>query len=336
MSRQANPTTVGIFVLIALFLGMGTVLYVGSAKLFRAEETFLVYFGESVNGLTVGAPVKFKGVPIGEVRDIRIAYNQERAGGVSYVPVFIEVDLNKVGKGLDDSIQIDFEDWARFTEEVRKGLRAKLQLASFITGQLYVELDYFAEAGTRYRLMQVKTEFKEIPSVPSVMAEFGATTSDMLAQIASINVKEINDHLVSLLERLDTAVQVIDFEAWNAAVVDTAESVQKTLKDLQVEETMIQVQETLVAVESLAAKLDHSMDPVFTDYHRVVSELSTTLERTNRVLANVEGMTDEESHLQREFVDALQSLQNASQAAEELFLYLNRNPKALITGRERP
>ena len=68
LKRLNNPTLVGLFVLASAFLAMGTVIFVASMKLFRAEATVLVYFDESVNGLSIGSPVKFKGVPIGRNR----------------------------------------------------------------------------------------------------------------------------------------------------------------------------------------------------------------------------------------------------------------------------
>ncbi len=336
MSRPANPTLVGIFALVAAFLGMGTIIFVASGKLFRAEETILVYFGESVNGLAVGSPVKFKGVPIGEVKDIRMSYNQIPDRETSYVPVFINLNLTKMGKKSDSIPTLEVINPATFKEELRSGLRAKLNLLSFITGQLYVEFDYFDPPGTPYILRQLGDEYKEIPSVPSDMEELGATASDILAKFASVDIKKMNDRILSLLNRLDTIAGRFDIDGVNSAFVDTAESVQVTLEALNLETTMPEIRETIASLNTLVTRLDGAIDPAVENYHETLDNIADTLKRGNRVLDNFEDLTSPDGSLRREFLNTLEELQEASQAAEELLSYLERNPRALITGRKNP
>jgi len=61
MGRRVNPTLVGAFVLGAIALAVIGVAVFGSGRLFRRTEAFVLYFDSSVNGLRIGAPVKFKG-----------------------------------------------------------------------------------------------------------------------------------------------------------------------------------------------------------------------------------------------------------------------------------
>jgi paraquat-inducible protein B len=336
MSRPANPTLVGIFALVATFLGMGTIIFVASGKLFRAEETILVYFGESVNGLSIGSPVKFKGVPIGEVKDIRMSYNQIQDPGTAYIPVFINLNLSKMGRKSDFIPTMSVFDPQFFEDEIRSGLRAKLNLLSFITGQLYVELDYFDEPNTHYVLRQLEPEYKEIPSLPSDMEELGATAFDILAQFHTVDIKQMNDRILSLLERLDIIAAKFDIDGLNSAVVDTADSVQTTLEALDLQGTMPEIRTTIASLNALVTRLDAAIDPAVENYHETLDSISDTLDRGNRVLANVEIATSADSTLRREFLDTLEALQDASQAAEELLYYLERNPKAVISGRKNP
>lgn len=336
MSRPANPTVVGIFALVAAFLGMGTIIFVASGRLFRAEETILIYFGESVNGLTVGSPVKFKGVPIGEVKDIRMSYNQIPDRGTSYIPVFVNLNLSKMGRKSDELLGMDELDPELFEQELRSGLRAKLNLLSFITGQLYVELDYFDEPNSHYVLRQLDPEYKEIPSLPSDMEELGATATDILAQFATVDIKQMNDRILSLLERLDTIAGQFDIEGLNSAINDTADSVQSTLAALDIEGSMPEIRTTIASLNELVTRLSAAIDPAVENYHETLDNISETLERGNRVLDNVDYLTSSDSSLRRELLDTLEALQDASQAAEELLSYLERNPRAVLTGRKRP
>ncbi|MEX0330424.1 MAG: MlaD family protein [Puniceicoccaceae bacterium] len=336
MKRLSNATLVGIFVLVAAFLGIATIIYVGSSRLFKAEEDFIVYFGESVNGLTVGAPVKFKGVPIGQVRDIRITYKQRLTRGDSYIPVFFSIDLKKVGRKLDQNLAIDLIDPLKFEEEIRNGLRAKLQLESFLTGLLYIELDYYENPGIPSRWLQMDEDLKEIPSLPSDMAEFGAKTTDILGHLASLDVEGISNRLVRILERLDTVMHEIDFKGMNSSVVDTTATLRDALEELQLDQTVPALRETLLSLKSVADKLEGAIDPAVADYQAVMKDVSGTLQRSNEVLNNLEELTSVDSRTRRELVKTLEALQRASQSAEELLAYLERNPRALISGRAQP
>ncbi|MEX0326419.1 MAG: MlaD family protein [Puniceicoccaceae bacterium] len=336
MKRLSNATLVGIFVLVAAFLGIATIIYVGSSRLFKSEEDFIVYFGESVNGLTVGAPVKFKGVPIGQVRDIRITYKQRLTRGDSYIPVFFSIDLKKVGRKLDQNLAIDLIDPLKFEEEIRNGLRAKLQLESFLTGLLYIELDYYENPGIPSRWLQMDEDLKEIPSLPSDMAEFGAKTTDILGHLASLDVEGISNRLVRILERLDTVMHEIDFKGMNRSVVDTTATLRDALEELQLDQTVPALRETLLSLKTVADKLEGAIDPAVADYQAVMKDVSGTLQRSNDVLDNLEELTSVDSRTRRELVKTLEALQRASQSAEELLAYLERNPRALISGRAQP
>lgn len=320
----------------AAFLGMSTIIFVASMKLFRAEETLLVYFDESVNGLSVGAAVKYKGVPIGKVKSIMISYNQPDSIGDSFIPVFLEIDLTKVGRKLDGGITINFDDPVQTEQIISDGIRAKLQLASFITGQLYVELDYFVEPESSYKLIQIYPEYLEIPSVPSDMKEFGTTATDIMAQFASLNIKGIGDQFSSLLEKLDNLVVELEVSEMSNAVVNTADSLRDTLASMQLDVTMAEFRNTLSSLNSAAVKLETVIDPAVDNYHETLDNINDTLLSGNHVLENLDELTRTDGNLQHELLDTLDALKQAARSAEELMSYLERNPKALLSGREQP
>ena len=70
MSTKANPTLIGVFVLGAIVIAIGAVVFFGSADLFAKKQTYVSYFTQSISGLSVGSNVKFKGVNIGKVTQI--------------------------------------------------------------------------------------------------------------------------------------------------------------------------------------------------------------------------------------------------------------------------
>ena len=72
MNRRVSPTLIGAFVLGAVMLAVIAVVLIGSGHFLRRTSPFVLYFSGSVNGLRLGAPVKFRGVEIGSVQDIRL------------------------------------------------------------------------------------------------------------------------------------------------------------------------------------------------------------------------------------------------------------------------
>lgn len=337
MSRSANPARIGLFVLVGTFLAVATVIYVGSVRLFASDPTFLLYFKESVNGLTVGSPVKFKGVTIGNVSEIRLSYNQDRSVEGSQIPVFIKINEDKVRVEGNGAGQVDLTRWSDFSEEIRRGLRGRLQLESFITGQLFIELDYFARPGEPYRIVQKNVEYREIPTSPSVMAEIGSSAAEVLAQIGALDVQGINERVMTLLDRLNTTIEQMEPEQWNASIVQVGDSVERALAEVDLKPTVDRLNLVLDDLHRLTQTLDQSLDPALSDYHRIVEELSATLRRSQVVMGNLEQLTSPGAQLQQELSAAFSEIRWAARSARELMNYLERNPQSLLSGRaERP
>lgn len=333
MSRPANPARIGLFVLVGTLLAAATVLYVGSVRILAQDETFVLYFGESVNGLSVGSPVKFKGVRIGSVSDIRLSFNQNPEVEGAFIPVLVKIDEGRVRSDFQHPSQFSLFDDAEFEAQVQRGLRGRLQLESFITGQLFVELDYYEDPGQPFRRVQHEPRFKEIPTQPSVMTELGSSTADVLATVATIDFLEISQQLTLLLRNLNNTVHALEPERWSVSLTSIGTHLDRILTDVEVKPTMDRLNEVLDDFQALTRHLDTSIDPVLTDYHQLAAQLSDTLERSNQVIANLDALTAPEAELQYELRATLAEFHRAARSARELLDYLERNPRALLTGR---
>ncbi len=93
MSKQANKTMIGVFVLGAIGLALVAVVLLGSGKFFTKTYVAVCYFEGSVGGLNIGAPVVFRGVKVGSVRDVVLRYDPGKL--TIQIPVFIEIDPRK-------------------------------------------------------------------------------------------------------------------------------------------------------------------------------------------------------------------------------------------------
>ncbi len=167
MSIRANPTAIGLFMIGGIVLAVVGVATLASASWFEKQSVFISYFGESVNGLEVGAPVKFQGVPVGSVTNLHIQI--ELKDKTFQVPVQYQIDLTRLTSVAGTFV--DLEDERVLRQQIADGLRAQLQMESMVTGQLYIELAYRADAKAP-ELERRPTPFPEIPTTPSLLAAF--------------------------------------------------------------------------------------------------------------------------------------------------------------------
>ena len=100
MSKKINTTSIGLFIVTGLALGVTGLLLFSSSKMFSKTRDLIVYFDESLNGLHEGAPVKFRGVTVGSVKRVMAQFNQ--ATNDNAMPVIIEIEDQLVRQRLGD------------------------------------------------------------------------------------------------------------------------------------------------------------------------------------------------------------------------------------------
>src|SRR5690606_1374246 len=116
------------------------ILIVGGGRLFHDTAHVRVYFDGSVAGLRIGAPVKFRGIDIGKVKDVRISMTGAiRDPNNIRIPVLLEIDEDRLT--AEGVAGIDFDDREQVDRLVGLGLRATLETESVVTGVRFVALD---------------------------------------------------------------------------------------------------------------------------------------------------------------------------------------------------
>src|SRR5216117_3386630 len=128
MSKKANPTTIGLFFVIGLVLGVAGLIIFSSGALFRPQHKDILYFNASLKGLNPGAPVKFRGVTIGSVERILIRHNQ--ASNDFSMPVVIAID-EKLAQSLSDEM-LEIGSQAKLSQLIGQGLRGRLDTESLV------------------------------------------------------------------------------------------------------------------------------------------------------------------------------------------------------------
>ncbi len=326
MSVRANPTAIGAFLIGAAIILVGGTAVLGSATWFTKHSNFVSFFSESVNGLENGAPVKFQGVPVGTVTELMIQI--DRVDKTFQVPVRYEIDLTQLETARGTFVNL--ADPAVRALQIKDGLRAQLQMESIVTGQLYVELSY--DTAAKPAVLEPRpSKWPEIPTKPSLMAALGTGAGSVVSDV------------VKVLFRVNEILADIDMPEINAAVVATAQSVQRLVDApeiraalKQVPAVTEQVTRTMTAVEKLAVTAEGAVGPLGVQVERATTEMASALQALRRTLQETEGVLSMDSGIGFEMQAALASLKQAADALQLLTTTLEQSPDILLRGKKPP
>jgi paraquat-inducible protein B len=265
-------------------------------RTYTEKVHYLLHFNESTRGLSVGAPVEFRGIKIGEVVDIKAQFNQETF--TPQITVLVETEPQRweiVGKDRDGTAE-DSEQ--RMEILVAKGLRAQLKTGSLLTGQLFVDIDFHPDAPEAQ--VKLGQQFAEIPTIPAPLQILTARVNKLLAKIETVPIEQIGKDLGN-----------------------TIQNVKNLSESKELLEAVKALNETLQETRQLVHNLDSN----------VTTAISSTLDQAQKTLVSVEGTLGKDSPFEHEMRRTIKELGEAARAVRILTDYLERHPEALIFGK---
>lgn len=313
-SKRASPTLIGAFVVGALLLALGGLAVFGSGKLFRRTEQFVAIFSGSVNGLSVGAPVKFRGVQVGSVTSILLSLPGMTLPDLR-IPVFFDIDRDTT---LKLGAMVNPADPSALAALIDQGLRAQLQLESIVTGVLFVELDLFPTSQVTLFLPK-DSGYVEIPTQPTLLQEATQTAADVVAKLRDADI----DGLVNAMR--DAARGVNDLAG--------SPELRQTL--VAIRDTLATTRETLVEVKPRIAPLAGRFDSGVSRLEATLQKLDLTLGSVKTSLGSFDTLVDPQAPLVYQLTTTLTDLSEAARSIRQFADYLDRNPNALLTGRPK-
>ncbi|MBN1867289.1 MCE family protein [Candidatus Sumerlaeota bacterium] len=266
MSAKVNYFKLGLFVIVAVgFLAIG-VSILGVGSILRSKTLVETYVNESVQGLDIGSPVKYRGVHIGNVKQIGFVHTEypelpASSPAIRYVLIRCVVYPEMLGgKGTTDVLPF-------LVHEVQKGLRARLALQG-ITGTVYLEVDYVDPERNPPLDIEWEPTTVYIPSVPSLTAQVGDMAISFLNEWEKANIPETLDSVRVFLEDADRAVKSFDLG-------QTREKTEQLIEELR--QTNREVGQILGSAEFATAKGDAFA--ALSHARQLMEESSTNMEK---------------------------------------------------------
>jgi paraquat-inducible protein B len=339
MSRQASPTTIGVFVLGALLLLLVGIVVFGSGKFFADTIKAVMYFQGDLNGLDTGASVAYEGVPIGTVTDLGVVLDPQDLSARTPVVVEIRRDRLRV-KGGESAMPRKGEAIKSMVEE--KGLRAQLQSESLVTGQKFIQLAYNSEVPPARFVLDPLTNLPEIPTVPTPLQEAQAVLRKGLIKLGELPLEQIVTSLNSTLQGIDRLVNAPEVTAslreLKTALTDAQQLIQHMDKRLEVAlasftTTMGSTNKLAEDMSKLTRNVDGRVPEVVTSVTDIAKSAQNTLEHAQQTLTSMNGAIEPNSAVRYEMVKALRDLSDTARALRALADYLERYPNAVLFGR---
>jgi paraquat-inducible protein B len=326
MSKPANKTMVGAFVLGAVALTVAAIVLFGSGRFFKDVDGWVAFFPGSVRGLNVGSPVVFRGVQVGQVTDIIVNFDPSELS--VNIPVIFETASDKfrsIGPGV-------ITDERELHEAlVAQGLRAQLQLTSLVTGQLAINMDFFPNSPAKLfgvekaRLDKKIKRWWEIPTIST-------TLQDLEAALGEIDFKDITDDFRRAMDGIAKLATSPELHASIGELKETLDAIKSLAKnmDSKVEPLATSLDQTLVDVRG---GIGDARKLMATDIKDALKSAKTALDNANKTLASVENLADEGTQLRHEISAALTEISAAARSVRVLADFIEQHPDAVLRGR---
>ncbi len=231
------------------------------------KTRWLLHFEGSVGGLSVGAPVKFKGIKMGEVVDLKLEFDQELMA--FRIPVVIEIEPDRVAMIGNQAFDIK-----RGNEIlVEKGLRAQLKQGNLLTGQLYIDLDMYPDEPPQKILYNGK--YPELPTIPTNIEKITKGITRFVDKLEELPLEQIGNDLRDTLSHLNKSTEQLTRLMQNLDKT-VAPAATATLEQSQT--TLIKLDRLLSAESPTGHELKRALSEL-ADAARNISVLADYLER---------------------------------------------------------
>jgi paraquat-inducible protein B len=271
---------------------------------YNRKVEMVSYFPGSVRGLAVGADVTLHGLKVGEVTDVRLVYDV--AKDAILAPVHFQVEPERfIGIGRE----VNRNTASAVDTLVDRGLRATLQSANLITGQMLVALDF-------------------VPDAPPATV----TTEDGAFVMPTSDAGSFSSLTTSATELL-RKVNTIPFDSLGRSLDHTAAGLDNLVNGPQLKQALVSLNATLTDVQETVQHLDNGLAPAMKKLPDMAASLQKTLTDANRLVLSLQSGYGDNTQFNRDLDRLLIQLSDATRSIRSLADLLARHPEALIKGR---
>jgi paraquat-inducible protein B len=369
--NNANYAKIGFFVLTGFALILLSIGIAGARVIKRNEVFAETYIAESVTGLEIGSPVKYRGVPIGTVKRIGFLYSEYGTEMTDHdAPLNAQRILVIMALDPQQFLPMKADNPSKFLQDlISSGLRVKVA-SQGLTGIASIEFDYFpaTQYSNEFQTVTWKPKNVYIPSAPSTFFIFKKNTEDLIFKFNQLDLQGIASEFQELLKTTHAKVGAIDTPNLSSEALQlvrewraTTQSLQKLINAPETQSLPKELVETLTRVNKTVEHFNGQIEPLMTSFKGVTDRADTllvslstvttntgtrieqtfdTVEKTlaafDRTLDSVGKTAQTMNRLtasqQYALTELIQNLRTTSTTLNQLITELQANPASLIVG----
>jgi phospholipid/cholesterol/gamma-HCH transport system substrate-binding protein len=323
MASQRIKFTVGLFVASGITIALLAIIWLGMSRFLEKGQYYVTYFNESVQGLDIDSPVKYRGVTIGRVEKIGVAPDAK------LVRVVLKIESGQV---LDS------------------GMVAQLKAVG-ITGSMFIELDQRREGEPdRSPSPSFPSEYPIVASRPSEISELLRGIDHVLRQIKALDLEGISGKIKLALDSVNQKVSeadvsgisnkiessfenlgdMLDNQKWDS-ILASIETASQSLGSLmyKADRGFGRLENALIRVEGIVVDKEEAIKRAIEDFREAGKNANIFLEKGTSLVGSTE---DSISHLKRHLLVVAQNLERASENLNQLSELLADQPSLLLFG----
>ncbi len=319
--RADGQTAVGAFVLGGIVLALAAILMFGKFNIFNPSDLAAIVFEDSIAGLSVGAPVTFRGVRVGAVESIGIEFDP--GTNVASIPVIVRLTPNRA-----PGVPKTGDHHADLAGLITRGLRAELNVQSFVTGQSQIDLDF--DPTSPAVLHPGVTSLPEIPTRQSTLQRAREQLSQLPLRELAENATATLSSLRGLAEKLDQDLPPLVDSLRTTSdrtgqMVDTADQAIKALQG--------RLDTTLSAISQAANTGDEQLNQRGSDLHTLLTASNQSILQVRELLDNLKSLTSDRAASRTNLEATLRDLAAAAASLRGFANDVAHDPRLLLTGR---
>jgi phospholipid/cholesterol/gamma-HCH transport system substrate-binding protein len=337
---------IGLFVISAIVIGVIGVVVLGGGKFFQKKNIIETYINESVQGLDVGSPVKFRGVLVGNVEEITLT-SAEYSTRHGYVVVRAGISRNIFRFPLADPAS------PAFISEVERGLRVRLAPQG-LTGQAYLEADYLDPTRNPPLEIDWRPRYPYVPSAQSKITQLSDAVERILRNVEQIDIQRLIGTMENSLSTIDKLVAGANLDKISTQAVTLLTEVRDTNRQLR---SLVSGPELKDAVKDAAVaagtarqileRADKPLSQLIADLPKASESINRVVQRLDSVSANLPETGAELrqtlqrlnrliSSQQRDIEKTVENLRSTSENMKEIIDNSKKYPSQILFGAPPP
>ena len=313
----------GVFIISGIILLLVLLFFLGLSDMFAHKVIMRTGFSESVQGLSRGSAVKYRGVQIGNVKNIFILVDE------NIIQVDMEIDPKYFAVNRQGHTFPDGEFYAFFRNEIKNtGLRARLEMLG-ITGMTFIDFDYFARPGStvpRAPRFIGPPGVIFIPGVTSQLKDITGTLTMAVDRLSRIRFERISEQLENALSGLGQLLNSQEIRSTIARINDTAENLEQSTRAISSVLSESRIQGVVKNLEENLTALNELQKSILSIAQEAKVPETTAVLRQSFV---------DFSESRKEFENSLLKLNQALESLRSLTDYLSTDPASLLRGKQK-